>query len=274
MSHDPTNQEGFVKWANTQGLVLTAAQGVDVLFRTYEDWHTEFAWRGWANRPHRETRVEFSTHWPTPKDWTVTKDAADIPMRRNAMSPAFAAPYGNKVTNFVAQCDGGNEAVIRSMAARTSAEMPSDLTARVDQIDEAGYVHWKTELSPEDGAIRAYEPLPDDAYHGMPKFPHLPKIADTAHVGAVPCEDFAKRGIQPVAWRYPTMPGYPHWELRYWVDRKSEGYREGEEDLYAAGPLIAATRALAEKLPKDPVTMQCYFARDELVEVRKLLGEM
>jgi len=130
VSYEPTDKEGFEKWATGQGLSLEPV-GARMKTRggvplpTYFEDQTEFAWRGWANRPHRETRMQIATHWPTPKHWEVTKDAADIPMRskerlprtfepladdayhgmprfgevptrRKAMSPVFSMPYGNE----------------------------------------------------------------------------------------------------------------------------------------------------------------------------------
>ena len=88
MSHDPTDKAGFEKWANTQGLVLTAAQGVDLMFRTYEDWNTEFAWRGWANRPHRTTHVSVAQLWPTPQGMPIESCKA----RFNSLQPVGEGP--------------------------------------------------------------------------------------------------------------------------------------------------------------------------------------
>ena len=39
---------------------------------------------------------------------------------------------------------------------------------------------------------------------------------------------------EPVAWRYPRA--YGHWDVRYWLNRPSEGHRVGEEPLYTSPP--------------------------------------
>jgi hypothetical protein len=220
MTHDPTDNAGFEKWALREGLDLTRCPrdkletDTGTPLPTYWINATEYAWRGWANRPHRTTYAEIVSTWPTPAQKAQPWRATD----------------------------------------------PDELRAKAGRLPST------------------FEPLPDDAYHGMPRFGEVlfrsvgMNSALAAPYGVEPPAGSPK-GIQPVAWRYPKIPGHPHWDLRYWVDRKSEEHRDGEEELFAARPLIDAVRKLVAQLPTLPLSLAHFHARDDLLEVRRLLGD-
>jgi hypothetical protein len=173
VSYDPTDKAGFEKWATGQGMNLEPVGAAmrtrgGVALPTYFEDATEFAWRGWANRPHRTTHAGIATTWPTPAD------------------------------------------------AERKVRLPS-----------------------------TFEPLPEDAYHGRPRFPSAPTHADAGKT--------LKHGAHP---------------------RESDAFEWTlDNGSKLTGPFVDAVRKLVDRLPKDEFNTARYYARDELLAVRALLGE-
>lgn len=190
MSYDPTDKAGFEKWATGQGMNLEPVGAAmrtrgGVALPTYFEDATEFAWRGWANRPHRTTYANIATVWPTPTD------------------------------------------------AERKVRLPS-----------------------------TFEPLPEDAYHGMPRFPSAPTPADAGRTlkhGAHPRESEAFEWTLDNGSKITFKTGFPLASPTF------------------AGKLtctfVDAVRKLVDRLPKDEFNTAGYYARDELLAVRALLGE-
>ncbi len=61
--------------------------------------------------------------------------------------------------------------------------------------------------------------------------------------------------VEPVGWRYPDPKGsVMHWDLRFWLDRPSEKWREGEEALYTAEQCAAkVAQAMPQRLTREQV---------------------
>jgi hypothetical protein len=71
---------------------------------------------------------------------------------------------------------------------------------------------------------------------------------------------------EPVAWRYPR--DYGHWDLRYWLNRPSEGHRVGEEPLYTAAP---QRQPLTGEQDRALCEAYCNDASDEYFKARPAL---
>ena len=113
------DQAGFEVWAKGQGLDVTLSSGRDPLW-TYSQHETEFAWRGWANCPNG----------------AMDDNGARIPdnLITAAINALYSYAYGNAAPDLA-------KSVAEKLA--TARGGVADLTARVDHIDDAGYVHWK-----------------------------------------------------------------------------------------------------------------------------------
>jgi hypothetical protein len=180
--------------------------------------------------------------------------------------------------------DGGNPAAIREAAVRASAAWKPATECEPGHLDE--YPELTRMAAAREQTARdnvetisaydpydPYDPLPDSAYHGMPKFPALPKVADTAHVG-----ERSKAMNPALAAPYGQKPPLPtitmsggtffSIESVEWLNTNHLGIRLRK----AEDPLEAAVRKLVGKLPVG-MGLHHYFAREELEAVRKILGD-
>jgi hypothetical protein len=117
------DQAGFERWAKGQGMNVTRTT-CDPAW-TYTHVETEYAWRGWANCPAS----------------ALDDNGGRIPdnLVTAAINALYSYAYGNAAPE-LAKSMAEKLATARGAFATGGVV---DLTARVDHIDDAGYVHWK-----------------------------------------------------------------------------------------------------------------------------------